>query len=150
MRVESLSAVHFRNLSVPEFRPGEGVNIICGANGLGKTNLIEAIWLFTGCRSFRSARDKELIRIGEEKAELTMNFFAGGRRQDAELLLDEKRHFTLNGVNLPGGRQMMGEFACVAFTPLHLAIVKDGPEERRRFLDIAISQLRPLYAKTVL
>ena len=150
MRVESLSAVHFRNLSVPEFRPGEGVNIICGANGLGKTNLIEAIWLFTGCRSFRSARDKELIRIGEEKAELTLNFFAGGRRQDAALLLDEKRHFTLNGVNLPGGRQMMGEFACVAFTPLHLAIVKDGPEERRRFLDIAISQLRPLYAKTVL
>lgn len=150
MRVESLSAVNFRNLSVPEFRPGEGVNIICGANGLGKTNLIEAIWLFTGCRSFRSARDKEMIRFGEEKAEMKLRFFSGSRSREAALLLDEKRHFTLNGVSLTGGRQMMGEFACVAFTPLHLAIVKDGPEERRRFLDIAISQLRPLYAKTVL
>ncbi len=150
MRVESLSAVDFRNLSVPDFHPGEGVNIICGANGLGKTNLIEAVWLFTGCRSFRTVRDKEMIRLGAEKAELALRFFAGGRRQDAALLLDEKRRFTLNGVSLPGGRLMMGEFACVAFTPMHLAIVEDGPEERRRFLDIAISQLRPLYAKTVL
>lgn len=150
MRVESLNAVDFRNLSALDFRPGEGVNVICGANGLGKTNLIEAIWLFTGCRSFRSARDKEMIRIGAQQAELKMSFFAGARSRQAELLLDEKRHFTLNGVSLPGGRLMMGEFACVAFTPLHLAIVKDGPEERRKFLDIAISQLRPLYAKTVL
>ena len=108
MRVESLSAVDFRNLSVPDFRPGEGVNIICGANGLGKTNLIEAIWLFTGCRSFRSARDKEMIRIGAEKAEMKLAFFSGSRRQQAELLLDEKRHFTLNGVSLPGGRLIMG------------------------------------------
>ena len=150
MRVESLSAVDFRNLSALNFYPGEGVNIICGANGLGKTNLIEAIWLFTGCRSFRSARDKEMIRLGEEKAELKLRFFSGSRSREAELLLDGKRRFTLNGVGLSGGRQMMGEFACVAFTPLHLAIVKEGPEERRKFLDIAISQLRPLYAKTIL
>ncbi|HBL41118.1 MAG TPA: DNA replication/repair protein RecF [Ruminococcaceae bacterium] len=150
MIVESLSAAQFRNLSATEFFPGEGVNIICGANGLGKTNLIESIWLFTGCRSFRSVRDREMIQIGCDKANLRMSFFSGSRHQQAQLQIDEKRHFTLNGVSLPSGRMMMGEFACVAFTPLHLAIVKDGPEERRRFSDIAISQLRPNYAKTVL
>ncbi len=150
MRVESLSTARFRNLSATEFFPGEGVNIICGANGLGKTNLIESIWLFTGCRSFRSVRDRELIRIGCDNAEMKMSFYSGSRHQQAQLQIDEKRHFSLNGVSLPSGRMMMGEFACVAFTPLHLAIVKDGPDERRRFLDIAISQIRPNYAKTVL
>lgn len=150
MKVLRLKTESYRNLAALEYIPGDGVNIICGENGLGKTNLIESIWLFTGCRSFRSIKDKDLVMFGSEKAELEMDFFSGYREKNAKITIDEKRHAQLNGITLPSGRKMMGEFTCVAFTPLHLAIVKDGPEERRKFLDIALSQLKPNYAKTLI
>lgn len=150
MRVVKLKTEDYRNLNALEYAPGEGVNIICGENGLGKTNLIESIWLFTGFRSFRSVRDKDVVNDKCDKARLEMEFFSGGRNRTAEMLIDEKRHIKLNGIDLPSGRRMMGEFTCVVFTPLHLAIVKDGPEARRKFLDIAISQLQPNYAKTII
>lgn len=150
MKVLSLKTENYRNLAAKEYFPGGGVNIICGENGLGKTNLIESIWLFTGCRSFRSVRDKDVVRFDCDEAKLKMEFFSGNRNKEAEIKIDEKRHITLNGIALPSGRKMMGEFTAVVFTPLHLSIVKEGPEERRKFIDIAISQLRPNYAKTLL
>lgn len=150
MKVLSLKTENYRNLAAKEYIPGGGVNIICGENGLGKTNLIESIWLFTGCRSFRSIRDKDVVRFGCSEAKLQMEFFSGNRNKEAEIKIDEKRHVTLNGIALPSGRKMMGEFTAVVFTPLHLAIVKEGPEERRKFIDIALSQLKPNYAKTLL
>ncbi len=150
MRVLSLKTENYRNLAAREYNPGGGVNIICGENGLGKTNLIESIWLFTGCRSFRSIKDKDVVRFGCDEAKLKMEFFSGSRNKEAEIKIDDKRHITLNGVALPSGRKMMGEFTSVVFTPLHLSIIKDGPEERRKFLDIALSQLKPNYAKTIL
>lgn len=150
MKVLSLKTENYRNLTAREYNPGGGVNIICGENGLGKTNLIESIWLFTGCRSFRSIKDKDVVQFGCAEAKLKMEFFSGSRNKEAEIRIDDKRHITLNGVALPSGRKMMGEFTSVVFTPLHLAIIKDGPEERRKFLDIALSQLKPNYAKTIL
>lgn len=150
MKVLSLKTENYRNLAAKEYIPGGGVNIVCGENGLGKTNLIESIWLFTGCRSFRSIRDKDVVRFGCDEARLQMEFFSGSRNKEAEIRIDDKRHITLNGVALASGRKMMGEFTAVVFTPLHLSIVKEGPEERRKFLDIALSQLRPNYAKTIL
>ncbi len=150
MKVLSLKAENYRNLAALEYLPGDGVNIICGENGLGKTNLIESIWLFTGCRSFRSIRDKELVKFGCNEARLQMEFFSGSRNKTASIRIDDKRHAELNGISLSSGRRMMGEFTCVAFTPLHLSIVKEGPEERRKFLDIALSQLKPNYAKTLI
>lgn len=150
MKVLSLKTENYRNLAAREYLPDGGVNIICGENGLGKTNLIESIWMFTGCRSFRSIKDKDVVKFGEAQARLEMEFYSGSRNKTAEIKIDEKRHVSLNGIQLPSGRKMMGEFTCVVFTPLHLSIVKDGPDERRKFLDIALSQLKPNYAKTIL
>ena len=65
--------------------PFEGVNIICGENAQGKTNLMEAMWLFTGAKSFRKTKDSEFVKIGEEKATLYADFFAEGREQNAEI-----------------------------------------------------------------
>ena len=120
MKVTRLSAIHYRNLKELEIYPQEGVNIIYGENAQGKTNLLESIWMFTGCRSFRGAKDAELISLKNEAARLEMDFYAEGREQEATLLLDEKRHAVLNGIPLP--------------------------VQRRRFLDLALSQLRPRYA----
>lgn len=150
MRVDRLEVKNFRSFPSLEYVPGEGVNIICGENGLGKTNLIESIWLLTGFRSFRSLKDREAVRLGEASAEVRADVFSSGRKMDVRLLIEDKRRFFLNDESLPSGRSMMGVFNCVVFTPLHLSIIKGGPEERRRFIDVAISRLKPGYSRNLL
>lgn len=149
MNVQHLSVKNFRNIENIEISPSDEINIIYGENAQGKTNLLESIWLFTGCRSFRSAKDKDLISFGSKKSLLSMDFFAEDRDQYAEIEIGDKRSFVLNGVKMKSASKMMGNFLAVVFSPVHLSLVKDGPYERRRFLDIAISQLKPNYALTL-
>lgn len=149
MIVNHLEVKNFRNIEYAFLDPCEGVNIIHGENAQGKTNLLESIWLFTGCRSFRSSKDSELVNFNRTKANLYMDFFASQREQSASLEIGEGRKFILNGVKMKSSSQIMGEFLAVVFSPDHLSLVKDGPYERRRFLDIAISQLKPKYGITL-
>ena len=145
MRIERIAFENFRNLCPGELIAAEGVNVIYGANAQGKTNLLEAMWLFTGSRSFRGAKESSLVMAGQEYARLEMDFFAEDRAQNAALLLQKGRQATLNGVKLKTGSALAGHFRAVVFSPAHLTLVKDGPEERRRFLDGAIGQLWPKY-----
>ncbi len=149
MNVNHIEVKNFRNIEYAYLDPCEGVNIIYGENAQGKTNLLEGIWLFTGCRSFRSSKDNELINFNRTKANLYMDFYAGERQQSASLEISEGRKFILNGVKMKSASQIMGEFLAVVFSPDHLSLVKEGPYERRRFLDIAISQLKPKYGVTL-
>ena len=149
MLVNQVEVKNFRNIEYTGFSPCEGVNIIYGENAQGKTNLLEAIWLFTGCRSFRGSKDNEVISFNSSKANLYMDFFAYDRQQSASLEVGEGRKFILNGVKKKSAGEIMGEFLCVVFSPVHLSLVKEGPYERRRFLDIAISQLKPKYGITL-
>ena len=149
MYVKQLEVKNFRNISHISVDPCEGINIIYGQNAQGKTNLLEGMWLFTGCRSFRASKDAELINFNSTKANLYMDFNAYGRDQSASLEISEGRKFILNGVKQKSSSAIMGEFLAVVFSPEHLSLVKDGPYERRRFLDIAISQLKPKYGVTL-
>lgn len=147
MKVLSLTARGFRNLEPLRFTPHEGLNVICGENAQGKTNLLEAMWLFTGGRSFRGAKDAELIRVGEEQAEIGLSFFSQEREQTAEMTLrGGVRRASLNGVPKKGMAELVGRFCAVIFSPEHLSLVKGGPVERRAFLDSALCQVRPSYA----
>ena len=96
MNVQHLSVKNFRNIENIEINPCDEINIIYGENAQGKTNLLESIWLFTACRSFRSSKDKELINFNSKKALLSMDFFAEERDQYAEIEIGEKRNFILN------------------------------------------------------
>ncbi len=145
MFVRELTVQGFRNLHPGVWRPGEGVNILYGDNAQGKTNLLEACWLFTGSRSFRGAKDGEMVPFGEETAQLRLAFTAGGREQEAELTVRQRRQVTLNGVSLSSAAKLAGVFCGVVFSPAHLSLVKDGPEGRRRFVDAAYCQLKPGY-----
>ena len=145
MKIERIAFEGFRNLHPGELVAQEGVNVIVGDNAQGKTNLLEAMWLFTGGKSFRGAKESSLITAGQEYARLEMDFFAEGRTQNATLLLQKGRQATLNGVKLKSGSQLAGHFRAIVFSPAHLTLVKDGPGERRRFLDAAIGQLWPKY-----
>lgn len=148
MNIERLEVRNFRNIEHCEITPCRETNIIYGQNAQGKTNLLESIWLFTGCRSFRGSRDKDMISFGASKAILDMDFYAFDREQNAHLEIGDSRKFHLGGIKKTPG-QLMGSFLCVVFSPVHLSLVKDGPYERRRFLDIAVSQLKPKYAVTL-
>lgn len=149
MRVDRLAFDGFRNLIAGEVCPGEDVNIFYGDNAQGKTNLLEAIWLFTGARSFRGAKDRELVQFGREQAVLTMDLFAGGRDQQAKLTVDSRRHAELNGLSGSPAAKLAGQFCGIVFSPTHLSLIKDGPEGRRKFVDAAYCQLRPAYIRTL-
>ena len=137
---------NFRNIEALALEPDEGVNVIYGENAQGKTNLLEGIWLFSGLKSFRGAKDAELVRFGCGFARLKTAFTAGGRDQKAELTVEARRKAKLNGVELPSCTGLIGICSAVVFSPTFLNIVKNGPEERRRFLDSALCQIKPGYA----
>ncbi len=145
MRVKELSFDGFRNLHPGRWNPDGGVNILYGDNAQGKTNLLEACWLFTGGRSFRGAKDAELVQFGADSARLALCFDAGRREQEATITIRQRRSVTLNGVTLPSASKLAGTFCGVVFSPAHLSLIKDGPEGRRRFIDGAYCQLKPAY-----
>lgn len=146
MYVTQHNAKDFRNLENAVILPDRFINIIFGENGQGKTNLIESIWLFTGCHSFRTRKNSQLIRENCERSMLDISFFAFDRDQTARLELTDKKNVWINGVHKDTPRRLIGEFPAVLFSPATLSIVQDGPGERRKFIDIAISLVKPNYA----
>ena len=119
--------------------PCEGVNVIYGDNAQGKTNMIEAIWLFCGGHSFRTARDSEVIRWDKSFAVLEMDFFGQGREQSARITLSgRKKSVVINGVEKNSASSLIERFCAVVFSPGHLNLIQRGPGERRRFIDSAI------------
>ncbi len=148
MRVDEIKVRAFRNIRDARVAPCPGVNVICGENGHGKTNLLEGIWLFTGSRSFRGSKEKELLPLGEDLAELSLSFFAYRRETEMRLRYGENAGLTVNGIEEEG--KGSGYFMAVIFSPTHLSLVKGGPEERRRALDTVITQLKPRYRKVAL
>lgn len=145
MKVEKFFCRNFRNIEEAEITAHGGTNVIYGQNAQGKTNLVEGIWLFCGAKSFRSNHDGELIRFGQERAKLKLQFDAFGRSQEAEIDIEGRRSATLNGIKLKNAGELCGNFYAVVFSPSHLSLIKDGPVLRRRMLDIAIGQLYPNY-----
>jgi len=146
MHILSFTTEKFRNIARTEIEPSAGVNVIFGENGQGKTSLLEGIWLFTGCRSFRCADASEMIMQGEDRAALSAAFVSNQREQRAQIEIAGRRSLTLNGFAQETPRRMLGVFPAVAFTPDTLSLAKGGPGERRRFLDVALSMLTPAYA----
>lgn len=146
MIVTEYSARHFRNLQSVAFCPDPGVNVIFGKNGQGKTNIIESIWMFTGCHSFRTHKFTELIEKNQREADVSLCFVSQQTENSAQMKIGQKRDFVFNGIPTDSPRKFLGEFQSVVFSPASLSIVQDAPSERRRFLDIAISMIKPAYA----
>jgi len=142
-----LTVNNFRNLKNASVALSEGVNVFLGGNGMGKTNLLEAQWLFTAQKSFRPAKDSDIIKIGEENAEIELEFFAESRMQNAEIALSRiaRRKVFLNEIEQKPASSFFGKINAIIFSPEHLQLVKEGPFLRRRFLDTAISQISPKY-----
>lgn len=146
-----ISAGNFRNITNAEVTFTPGVNILLGDNAQGKTSLLEAIYFVSLGRSFRSVHEADLIKFGEEYSRISLDFSDAVRNQNITIFLsrDKRRHVEQNKVKITKMSDIIGQFRAVMFCPEHLSLVKDGPSERRAFLDVAISQLRPVYLKSL-
>lgn len=146
MKINSISIENYRNIENMSAAFGD-VNIIWGENAQGKTNLIEAIYLFSGAKSFRGAKDRELIKFGKEQSRLKIQFEAADREQNAQILIKERRSVEINGVKKKNSAELSEMIKAVVFSPVHLSMIKDGPRERRNFVDSALCQLKANYKK---
>ena len=151
MHIEHLSLKNFRNAIDSEIEFSEGVNVICGVNAAGKTNILEAIFYFAAGKSFRNCKDRELITFGNDKGNIAMRFFGNNAKTKMSATLSKGgRRVIRIGESAPlRMTEYIGRFRAVIFTPDHLSLVKGSPENRRRFLDLAISQSFPRYASTL-
>ncbi len=149
MKILKTEIKSYRNIEYIEIEPCEGVNIIYGENAQGKTNILEGIFLFTGLKSFRGAKDSEMVFFGKDYARLDISFATALRRQSAEIKITDRRRAILNGVSLPSPTGLMSKFPAALFSPGFMSLIQNGPSERRKFIDSAICQITPGYAFTL-
>lgn len=145
MKIKKIKCQNFRNIKEAVIFPDSEMNVICGENAQGKTNLIESIWLFSGAKSFRNNKESNYIKFSEKNAKNEIDFISSGIENTALMEFSDKRQVSLNGKVIGNPSKLAGKFNAVVFSPIDLGIVKDGPQIRRRFLDIAIGQLYPNY-----
>ena len=147
MYCTKLSYKNYRSIENASIDLVNGVNVFFGDNAKGKTNLLEGIYYFAYGKSFRGAKDKELIRFNEDSASICMNFTDNlrDRKHEVRFSSNGKKYCFKEDIKISKMSEFIGLFRAVLFSPEHLSIVKDGPSERRIFLDIAISQLYPEY-----
>ena len=148
MRLLSLEVENYRNIASASLTPGRELTVICGNNGQGKTNLLEAIWLLTGGKSFRGGKDAELVRRGEPFAVLkasTLRAQQEEQEKEGPNRVRPGRTVSVNGGAVKRAASLAGSFPAVVFDPGHLSLVKGAPEGRRKFLDAALCQLYPGY-----
>lgn len=157
MRVTGLRIENFRNYPGIELSFGPGVNVLSGNNGQGKTNILEAIYLCSCARSHRTARDSELIRQGENYYQVELTYDDNGYKDQSIRLdylaavpgLDSRktsmRQFWHNGIRQERIADLYGLFNAVIFAPEDLMLIKEGPQARRRFMDLLLSQVKPAY-----
>lgn len=149
MICRSIEFSNFRNIENEKIEFCDGVNVIHGENAQGKTNILEGIYLFARGKSFRAFKDKELIRFGADLsyARLVYEKKDGDCELGVEIERGGYKRFYKSKIKVGKTSEIIGEFRAVLFCPSHLGIIKDAPSVRRKFLDVAISQLRPIYIK---
>ncbi len=145
MWINNIKLNNFRNYNNKEIKLHENINVFFGENAQGKTNIIESIFLCSIGKSFRTNKEKELIKFNEEKTLVEINYEKSDRTGNIKIEIGEKKQVYLNGIKIKKLSELLGNINIVIFTPDDINILKGGPQNRRKFLDIMISQLRPNY-----
>lgn len=145
MWINKIKINNFRNYKQEEIKLDKNINLFYGENAQGKTNIIEAIFLGSMGKSFRTKKDKEMIKLNSEKAEVEIEYKKSDREGKIKIELSNKKNIYLNGIKIKKLSELLGNINIVIFTPDDINILKGSPQNRRRFLDIMISQLKPNY-----
>ncbi len=143
MIIKKLELTDFRNYINLDIELSDKVNIFFGNNAQGKTNILEAIYLCCTTRSQKRSHDREMIRFGEEEAHLKMCFQKASldRKIDIHLLKNKTKRIAVDGIPVTKATEIYGMMNIISFSPDDLSIVKDGPAERRNFIDMELCQL---------
>ena len=145
MYIEKIKLQNFRNYEQLELDLNKNINIIYGNNAQGKTNILEAIFLSSFGKSFRTKKEKEMIKFNEQSAIVEIFYQKKDREGKVKIEIGNKKQISINGIKLKKLSELLGNINIVIFTPDDINILKDGPAGRRRFLDMMIGQLRPNY-----
>jgi DNA replication and repair protein RecF len=148
MYIDRIAIEGFRNFGMLDAAFARGINVITGGNAQGKTNLLEAMFYLSCAKSFRIRGDKDLVGFDYSFARIEADVSSQMRETNIEIRLykDKRRQIFLNGVKQSSATELPTRLGIVLFCPEDLEIIRDGAAARRRFMDIAISQLRPKYA----
>ena len=147
MRLTSLKLNNFRNYERAEIYPASGTTVFVGNNAQGKTNVLEAVHLCCTGRSHRTPRDKELVRWEQPYGQVELQVEQADGSHEIEILLStiERKKVKVGGNFIARSGELLGHVNGVMFSPEDLRMVKGGPSERRRFIDMELSQISPSY-----
>ena len=147
MKIESIELVNFRNYDKLIVSLDQGTNLFYGDNAQGKTNILESVYLCGTTKSHRGSKDKEMILFGKEEAHIRMKILKNEipYRIDMHLKKNKAKGIAINGVPIHKASELLGLGNFVFFSPEDLNIIKNGPSERRRFLDMELCQLNRIY-----
>lgn len=147
MVIESIKLVNFRNYENLELSIDPGTNIFHGENAQGKTNILESVYLAGTTKSHKGSKDREMIRFGEEEAHIRLYLNRDGSRYkiDMHLKKNKPKGIAINGIPIRKASELLGLGNFVFFSPEDLNIIKSGPGERRRFVDLELCQLSKVY-----
>ena len=147
MIIESIKLKNYRNYENLQLELSPGTNIFYGDNAQGKTNILESVYVCCTTKSHKGSKDKEMIRFGEDEAHIKLTV----RKQDVPYRIDmhlkknKAKGIAINGIPIRKASELFGIVNVVFFSPEDLNIIKNGPAERRRFLDLELCQLNKLY-----
>ena len=151
MIIKSLELADFRNYENLKIDFSNGTNILYGDNAQGKTNILEAIFLSATTKSHKGSKDKEVIRFGKEEAHVRTILEKDGAeyRVDMHLRKSKSKGIAIDGQKIKRASDLIGRLNVVFFSPEDLSIIKNGPSERRRFMDMELCQLDQIYLNSL-
>ena len=147
MQITELKLYNYRNHANKSWAFKPGVNIICGKNAQGKTNMLEAIHFCAIAKSLRLSKETELIKFDEEQSKISLVAQKEIGTVSVEIVISRhlKKQIKINEIGVLKVSELLGVVPTVYFCPDELKLVKDAPEHRRKFLDIALSQISKTY-----
>ena len=145
MYIKKIELINFRNYEKQTIELGENINIFFGNNAQGKTNIVESIFLCSFGKSYRTNKDKELIKLDKNKLQVKIDYQKEDRDGTIKVEIDEKKYIYNNNIKIKKLSEILGKINIVLFNPDDINLFKEGPSNRRRMLDIMIGQLRPSY-----
>ncbi len=147
MIVDSIKLEKFRNYKVLKLKFDKGTNIFYGDNAQGKTNILESVYLCGTTKSHKGSKDREVIQFEEEESHIRMKVIRDGSpiKIDMHLKRNKPKGIAVNGVPIHKASELLGIANFVFFSPEDLNIIKNGPSERRRFIDMELCQLNKVY-----
>lgn len=151
MIIESIELKNYRNYDELHMEFSPGTNILYGNNAQGKTNILEAVYVCCTTKSHRGSKDREMIHFHEEESHIKLNVRKNQvpYRIDMHLKKNKAKGVAINGIPIRKASELFGIVNVVFFSPEDLNLIKNGPADRRKFVDLELCQLNKLYVHSL-